>query len=215
MTFKIKKLTSKIIHINYPSQEEMNKACIRVNTYIENPKYKGKIFTLGQVREYYTEKQGFFSYYKRVYGTNLSREALEPFIKGTFDPLSKEELELIEPFRYRMDNFFLLVTFEENSMENKATFMHELAHGLFYTDKEYKNQSIKIINRYRKDLKPIFAYLKKTGYHKDTWIDEAQAFVSADYDWLKLKKVYVPVDISLELQKLVKEKMKGSISYRK
>lgn len=206
---KLKKLTDKIVHCEFETKEAMNKANIRMNCYIDNPRYRELIFTLGQIRHYYIEKYGFFNYYERIEGSNLSRETLEPFIEGLFDPLSSEEEAFLKPFRHRLDNFFILITYAGETMENRATFYHELAHALFYTDKDYREKATAIVEKYKKDLKPMLAYLKKTGYHKDVFVDETQAFVSADYDWLALKKVLVPMEMSIELQKLRKSKTKG------
>ena len=62
MSLHIKKITDKIILVSADSQEELNRTFLRFQEHYESPEWKGKIFTDGQFRAWYSEKYGANTY---------------------------------------------------------------------------------------------------------------------------------------------------------
>jgi len=46
---------------------------------------------------------------------------------------------------------------------------------MFFLNKTYKRRVLKELKK--NNLKPIFKLLKKLGYHREVWLDEAHAFL--------------------------------------
>ena len=70
-----------------------------------------------------------------------------------------------------------------------STFQHEVAHGLYYTNKEYKELMDEIT-----EAIPLDTYLKfrnnllKMGYTESVVNDEIQAYLSWGWDYAKFSK---------------------------
>jgi hypothetical protein len=56
---------------------------------------------------------------------------------------------------------------------------HEIAHGMFYLNPEYKDKMSKLVAELSsKSRNHIFKRLKEMGYTKEVFIDETQAYLS-------------------------------------
>ena len=59
------------------------------------------------------------------------------------------------------------------------TFNHELAHGLFFADEEYKEKTTQMVGEISTRTRNfLFKKLKEVGYTEEVLIDEAQAYLS-------------------------------------
>jgi hypothetical protein len=187
----LKRINNDIVHVKFKTQRLLSETLLRFQEYYESPKFKGKIFTLGEFRKWYGSEYGGFSFYEDVAGFNFPSYALKPFYEGLFDPLTKYESEFIEMFRNREDNFYIIGTYcEDEASEDYLD--HELCHALWHTNKLYK----KGVNRLLKaaDLsKTIKGFTKKLGYHKDVVFDEIQAYLSTDVTMLVDRDIEYPV----------------------
>jgi len=181
--FEIKKLKYNSVLISARSTEVLSKTFIRFQEYYEGPKYKGKIFTLGQVKEWYSNKFGADTYYRDWSGYNFPSWVLEPFRKGLFDPLTKEETIILELFKYRFDNFYII------GANDKETIRHELAHALYSYNLNYKKSIDSFCEKYKKELSKLSNHLIKKGYHKDVVNDEIQAYVTDNDDEFIIKNI--------------------------
>lgn len=184
---EIVKITSKIIHINFPTQKLLNKTFVRFSEYQESPKFKDTIFTLKEFKKYYAEVHKGFTYYSDWDGHNISSKVLNPFRMGLFTRLSKEEKEFLKLFSSYKEPFYIIGTFGKN---NSDTLKHEIAHGLFYTDQIYRNKVTGILKN--KNLKEVHKYLKKLGYHRSVWLDEAHAYILSNSEDLIKEKIKFP-----------------------
>ena len=140
---KIQKIseTINIIHVNFDTQEELAETFCRFQEYYESPEFKGKIFTLGQYREWYSQFYGAWTYYTDWSGFNIPDWVLEPFKEGKFDPLSEKEQKLVDMFRHRAGKFYIIGTFGDN----KAALDHEICHALYYLDEGYNERVTNLI----------------------------------------------------------------------
>ena len=133
----------------------------------------------------------------------MPRYVLDPFVTGLFDPLTDGEQEIGRLFRYRTDQFYLIGTSGDSG---SATFDHEVCHGLYYTCEEYKEEVDAHLEEY--DLKPLFRFLKKSGYCDEVLMDEAHAYISASGDYLERSGVPFDAELQKELKSLHKTYLK-------
>jgi hypothetical protein len=163
-----------IYHLAFPNQFMMNAAFLRPQEYYESPKFRGKVFTTTEFREWYktTRPHKEFSYYTDWSGFNLPQEAIRPFIRGAFGDLSPLEKIIIEPFRGLKGPIYIIGTLQGDTY---STLRHEIAHALYHTNSAYKEEVERVLKTVT--LNPIFRYLKGMGYHHLRWKDEAHAYL--------------------------------------
>jgi hypothetical protein len=178
MNIKKKRFMKGIYLVQFSSQKDMAETFLRFQEHYESPKFMGEIFTHKQFEKWYTQIKGKFSYYEDWDGFNIPSSALEPFKKGKFNPLTKNEKKLLSLFKNIKGNFYI-IAFHGGGHHLLG---HELAHALYYTNKEYKKKVLKIIKKYnlRKIRKEL---LSIGGYSKRVIEDEIQAYaVSLNYE---------------------------------
>lgn len=183
---KLHKITSNIIHVKFKSQIEMCETFCRFQEHYESPEFRGKIFTLGQYREWYSEHYGSWSYYTDWNGFNIPDYVLNPFKQGLFDPLSEKEKNFLERFRYRKGKFYIIGTYD--SLPEALN--HEIAHALYYLDEEYKKEVDQIISKADKIAPAWIAFenfLLEKGYTAEVIDDEIQAFLSSNTERIAKK----------------------------
>jgi hypothetical protein len=169
------------------SQEELGLTFMRFQEHYEsaNPKFRDNIFTIGQLRHWYSETYGANNYHTTWIGFNFPSKVLIPFRDGLFDPLTVEENRLLELFRYRKDNFYII------GAQNNSTLRHELAHALYSSNIKYKTEIDKFLSKNQKKLKDTNKYILEKGYCKEVLNDEIQAYIT-DNDDNKLINVTCP-----------------------
>jgi hypothetical protein len=160
------------------TQEELGRTFIRFQEFYEspNPDFKNKIFTCGQVRNWYSIKYGGDTYHHDWTGFNFPSRVLIPFKQGLFDPLTSEEIQLLDYFRYRHDDFYVI------GAQNKSVLRHELAHALYDHDITYKNKIDSLCSVYKKELSKSRHYILDKGYDESVLNDELQAYITDNDD---------------------------------
>ena len=176
---KITNVTSQIVKVTIEDPELLAKTFIRFQEYYESPEFRNKIFTLGQFKDWYSKKYGAFTYYSDWDGFNIPSHVLQPFVKGLFDPLTDEEKNMLECFKYRSDKFYIIGVSEDSG----DTLDHEICHGLYHTNDEYNGAVNKVLTAHAKDLSSIYDFLKRKGYSPAVWKDEANAYIANNYDY--------------------------------
>lgn len=181
---ELEEILKNVFHVKFPNQQELASTFLRFAEYYQNPFFKGNIFTLDEFREWYIKnsvngrKTGKFTYYSDWDGFSIPSSVLETFYKGKFNPLSDRERKLLEVFKdKRGSNFYVIGTFGNIS---QATKKHEIAHGLFNTNSEYKFGVLKIIRELpSKDRKMLDRFLSSYygGYHPDFWEEEGTCYL--------------------------------------
>jgi hypothetical protein len=167
-----KKLKYNAVLIQSDPATDLAMAFMRFQEYYESPKFKNQIFTIGQHKAWYSQTYGADTYTKDWSGFNFPSDVLKPFREGLFDPLIKEETELLNLFKYRHDNFYIV------GASSEETIRHELAHALFSYNNQYKFKINHICKIYAKELKSVKKYLLDKGYHAEVINDEIQAYVT-------------------------------------
>lgn len=168
----VKKQPHNSVLIKASSQKELAKTFMRFQEHYENPVFKNQIFTCGQLKEWYGIRYGADTYVRDWSGFNFPSNILLPFKKGLFDPLTKEEKNLLKLFKYRHDKFYII------GAQDNSVLRHELTHALYFSNSEYKKNIDEIFIKYHKKLSKVIRYIIDKGYHKDVVYDELQAYIS-------------------------------------
>lgn len=173
------------------SQEELGLTFMRFQEHYEspNPDFKNKVFTMGQLKRWYSETYGANNYQTTWVGFNFPSKVLEPFKQGLFDPLTVEENRLLELFRYRSDDFYII------GAQNNNILRHELAHALYASNEKYRKEINEFFIKNKSKLTKSNKYILSKGYCKDVLNDELQAYIT-DNDDNELINITCPTVIS-------------------
>lgn len=179
----------------------MNNAFCRITAHSECSVHKGKVFTLGQYRKWYSEhgEVAAWTYAEDWNGHNIPSKSLEAFFNGDFDPLTSEEQAIIEAVRYKERPFYIIAV-ADNS--RAAALDHEIAHAIYGTDIRYQEKVNYQISKYSKTLKPLRDLLASYGYHSDVFVDECHAYAGIDHAWTKEKGIMIPDELTKSLLEL-------------
>lgn len=162
----------------------------RYQEFYESP-YKeinGKYFTLQYFMKVYMKKRkcDVFRYHKDWSGFNLPShiffQAYEKFYNDNeeYNKTMKFIYEsIIENRKENKSKFYLIGTEKINSITTK----HEIAHGFYYTNPDYKNEMDTLItNMDKNEYKQLYKELVDLGYKRGKQIiyDEIQAYLSTE-----------------------------------
>lgn len=191
MKFKLEQVAKNVYHIHFNRQLDLTSTFVRLSEYYESPRFRGKVFTINEFKKWYIETSGKkkFTYYKDVSGFNIPSVVFRAFASGKFDPLSKKEKFILNLFKDKKNKFCVIGTYSEKGDNLIDTLHHEIAHGLFYTNRKYRLEVQSLLKRY--DLSVVNEFLKKQGYSKAVWLDEAHAFIMCDLNVLRTSDLKV------------------------
>jgi hypothetical protein len=174
------KITTGINLLRFNTQRDLASTFLRFQEHYESPRFRGKVFTLEEYKEWYTQnspegrKTGEFTYYDDWDGFNIPSYVLTPFYQGKFDPLSRKEKTLLELLEEESKKFYVIGVFGEPKRA-EVTLKHEIGHGLFYTSPSYKEEVLRLTKQF--DLRKLKRELQSTaGYHPDVMEDEIHAY---------------------------------------
>ena len=172
---KKREIENRIFVLEFDNQKEMASTFLRFQEHYESPKFAKKIFTHKEFKEWYKkENEGKFTYHTDWRGFNIPSYILKKFYQGKFNPLTKNEKKLLSLFKEHKGEFYI-VAHKGNPSGKSLILKHEIAHGLFYTNKNYRREIMKIIKKY--DLRKLRNGLLSLGdYNKNILDDEIQAY---------------------------------------
>jgi hypothetical protein len=175
---KIKSQPYNSVWVFADSQTELNLSFMRFTEHYEspNPQFKDNIFTVGQLKRWYSITYGADTYHMDWSGFNIPSTVLKPFREGLFDPLLDEEKSLLELFKYRNDHFYII------GAQNNSVLRHELAHALYSHNQKYKQSIDSYISKNKKALSKTSKYILDKGYCKEVLNDEMQAYITDNED---------------------------------
>ncbi len=153
LPFKIKQIKPRIFLFEFTDQYNMNMHFLRYQEFYEspNPKFRNKSFTILEFMEWQakTEGSGNFTYPTAWSGFNLPSHIV-----------------------FNCFKLFLL-------KGNKQTLLHEISHGMFYLNSEYKKEVTKLVKALPIKVKSVMErMLKNSGYTKQVFVDEINAYFS-------------------------------------
>lgn len=179
MYLKLIRLTPNIIHLKFKRKKDITRTLLRFQEHFEHPKFRGKIFSLDEFREWYSkdEKEHKFTYYTDWSGFNFPSRILKPFYAGKFDKLTIEEKQVLDLLRNEKGRFYVIGTFNSDDLK------HEMAHAKFYTNARYRKEVLAVIDTI--DKNEYYKELKKMGYDKSVLPDEAHAYLLETVKYFK------------------------------
>jgi hypothetical protein len=203
------KLTDKIHLLTFETQRDITSTFLRFQEYYESPKFKGKPFSLNEFKKWYTAtspngiKTGKFSYYSDWNGFNIPSYVLKPFYDGKFNPLSKLENKILNLFKDEVGAYYIIGIHKKIKKINNFL-KHETAHGLFYTNDNYKNEVTRTLSKF--NINPIKEELKsRAGYNEAVLQDEVHAYSLDSASGLTTP---IPKKLSAKLNKIYAKYLK-------
>lgn len=176
---RLTNLVGSVYHIEFPSQTELASTMLRFQEHYESPRFRGEVFSRAEYEKWYAERNGAFTYLTDWSGFNVPSRIFDPFYRGAFNPLSWEEIALLKLVGGIPRPFYLIATAKSC---DPHTLVHEIGHGLYATNIDYRTEAHALLEGCQ--LAPIFRFLYG-GYHYASWLDEAHAYLMADYTWLR------------------------------
>lgn len=193
--FKVYEILPNLYSLEFKDRYKMCMHFLRVQEFYEspNPKFRNKAFDIFDFMEWYSKKygEGSFTYPGDWSGFNVPGEV----IKFCYDKLAEAELELDKYDKVMFDlrstldyvsragspnddpsyNFYLI----GHLKSDRDTLHHEIAHGLFYLNKDYKKEMSRLVKELPKSIKnTIYKRFKALGYTPKVYIDECQAYMA-------------------------------------
>lgn len=155
MAFKIttKEIFPHLIHFHFDTQYEITSSMMRMQEFYESPNksIRGKYFEVEDYMDAYANTMGNFTYTVDWTGFNVPGNIVTKFFKVFDGNLLAKEVRLknvlIEAKETAgiNDNKFYLIASYDDKKEGKGVLEHEIAHGLYYLNTEYKSKMLKVI----------------------------------------------------------------------
>jgi len=206
MKIEHKILVDKVHLLIFENQRDITSTFLRFQEYYESPEFRRKIFSLKDFKKWYIKnspngiKTGKFTYYFDWNGFNIPSYILKPFYKGSFNPISIKEKKILDIFNIEKGIFYIIGIHKESKTSDNVL-KHEIAHGLFYTNKKYKKEIISLLSKF--NLDKIKEELRsRAGYHEAVLDDEVQAYGVISGGKLKIS---FPKKLQVGLEKIYKK----------
>jgi len=193
--FVIKEVKPGIFLFQFNHHYDMCMYFLRYQEFYESPspKYRGKSFEILDFMKWYSLKYGggAFTYPEDWNGFNIPGDVIgKVWDLGISDRnLYDYEMKMAwQECKAKTNGKFYIIGVVRG---NKAL-SHEIAHGLFYLQPEYKKEMKRLVGELPPDLrKSINNTLKKLGYTPKVYVDETQAYMATglteSFDDLALK----------------------------
>lgn len=198
--FSLKKVRDRLWHLEFDLQYDLTMTFIRYSEYYEGKEAKGRKLELIDLIEMFS-KNGKFTYFTDWSGFNIKSKDVFKIHKEGISDLNRYDEMMLVIFKFILakegaDEFYVIGTSQDDPDKN-GTFNHELAHGIYYVDKEYNKKATELVEKLPpKVKKKIFSVLKSMGYHDYVLVDEANAYLSTGLvdkiDTEEIKSFQVP-----------------------
>lgn len=205
MTYKMKLeiIAPNVFHVLFNKTNLACRTFMRFQEYYEsqNEEFRTRPFSRKEFRDWYMKfyKQTTFTYEADWAGFNIPSYILKPFYDGDFDPLAKCEQDLLDLFKgLEGTNYYVIGSGIKGT--DKDVLAHETAHGLWYTNKKYREaQQAAMANIPKNTIQKIEQVLKTQGYAETVMEDEVHAYLLASRTFLTKRKIKVtPIRESLK-----------------
>jgi hypothetical protein len=191
MIFNIIEIKPRIFFFEFKDYYTLGMHFVRYQEFYESTsdKFRGKSFKLLDYMRWYQKEygNGVFSYPKDWYGYNFPGNIIKQVNDlGIMDRNDYDDsmLEAYNKCLEKYSDFYIIGAIKDDDV----TLKHELAHGLFYLSKPYKEEMISLINKIpSKIYNNICQKFIENGYNESVHMDETQAFLSIEYDSINIK----------------------------
>lgn len=183
--FKIKEVRQGIFHFDFKKSYDLCMHFLRYQEYYESPspKFRGKQFEIFDFMRWYSLNfgRGLFTYTDDWNGFNIPGNIIKDVHDKMITDRNIYDYEMIQAWRTCQDvikargeeKFYIIGTV------GKDAFDHEIAHGLFYLNPEYKKTMTTFVKALSPEIrKEMNTELKILGYTPKVYVDETQAYMS-------------------------------------
>lgn len=201
--YKIEEVYPNIFAVIIDDYYERAMTFLRVQEYYEcpNPKFRGKDFNIWEFIEWYSRKKnGAFTYPFDWGGFNIPLKTAWKCYEGVssipddwkskWDKPMNDIVWQIQATMFHKKNVRNLNAYIIGAGDMEGwTFKHEVCHGLYTTNKQYKELMDEIIQTIPlKDYLTFRKNLIKMGYTDGVIDDEIQAYLNYGHDWRAFSK---------------------------
>jgi hypothetical protein len=209
INYRLKEVKPLIFAVIIKNKYDRAMTFCRVQEYYESPspKFRGKEFSIWDYMKWYHERYGRgFSYGNDWSGFNIPVKA----IRECYNRLNKYESpydkvvgEIIQRIAIYREGYVIGC----GNMKD-GTFKHEVCHGLYHTNKDYKKQMDSLTKGLPKKYYDTFKKnILELGYASKVVDDEIQAYIQYGYDNPDFGRG-VDIDVRIEYSNIYREKSK-------
>lgn len=145
-----------------------------------NREFCGRKFQLVDfIRWQCTKKEGelSFNYFEHFEGFNVPGEVMDQCLKIRWDDENRYDevmRRVVERIRAVDERYYLIGA----AIKNAAVIDHEIAHGLFYLDPEYRERMTALVDALGPRRYDMMEVLRDEGYGDNVLVDEIHAYMS-------------------------------------
>ena len=178
---KVTNLTPQILLFEGYTQKELALTFFRIEEFYESPLsgLNGRKFSVFDFLYQSMDIHGNIDYFSFWAGFNFPGQVVKDWWNIHADWTPYEE-DLIRYIRLNVDineKFYVIGALEKDT----ETIDHELAHALWYMDRDYMTEIDKLNNEmiffHSKEIEKIKSYLLSIGYSENVFYDELQAYL--------------------------------------
>jgi len=190
MNYRIKQVRANVFAVIIKDEYELAMTFCRVQEFYESPniEFRGQHFDIWKFIDWYSrQRNGSFTYPTDWAGFNIPFDVLEECTTGLKEIQSPYDKTLIticsqlKKMKKEGPAYVIGVPDTES-----PTFTHEVSHGLYYTNEEYREAANKIIEEIKTINKNTYTTFKrnlmKMGYTEDVIDDEIHAYLTTNWD---------------------------------
>ena len=194
--YKIIEVKPNVFAVMIPNQYDRAMLFCRAQEYYESPnkKFRGKDFSIWDYMKWYASNHTGFSYAGDWSGFNIPFDIMWECYNTLSNlpdwetPYDGYMWEILVAISNKMDVTKKAYVIGAGDMEGD-TFQHEVAHGLYYTNKEYKQLMDEITETIEwQDYLKFEKNLLDMGYTAAVIPDEIQAYLAFGHDYKPFTK---------------------------
>ena len=196
----------------------------------DSDSFRGQSFKWNDYINFYKNKtkKDYFSYHEDYAGYNIPCDTIEACAAkipdlNIYDMIMFSITDTIK--KLVGDHPYYLIGIDQDAGGDESLIFHEVAHGLWFSDPEYKKKMTKEINQMDPKVKEkMFDKIKNYGYGDNVYMDEMQAYMAtglgSEMKWIrnikpsmipfnkifmkyasKIKPKQIPIDWSTDLDR--------------
>lgn len=181
--YKIESVRPDIFAVVIPDDYDRAMLFWRVQEFYESPskKFRGGSFSVWEYARWYAKKyEGSFSYPADFVGFNLplvvAKKCYE--VNDLETPYDREMRAIVDRLFVNGKRQYIIGA---DSLTGD-TFDHEMAHALYYSDIDYRNEMDAVTKSLpEKSVARMRKNLAKIGYHRGVMKDEIQAYMATEH----------------------------------
>lgn len=184
MDYNLEEIRPRIFLFSMPDKYNLNMHFLRYQEFYESTsrQFRGKSFKLLDFMAWYSKKygKGNFTYTTDWDGFNIPGSVLKQVMDAGIQDKNSYDQAMENVYwscKYKHDGDFYLIGARDS--DNKRILKHEIAHGFFYLNADYRASMTAFVKALPVPLSDMLkSELKRMGYTPKVYIDELQAYLS-------------------------------------